>query len=429
MNAKVLVFPCGSEIGLELHNALKWSTHVELYGASSVPNHGRFVYKNYIDSIPDVTSRDFIAKLNDIVDAYSIDFIFPAHDSVILELLRNQHNLHCRVISSSLETAEICRSKKKTYEYFQGKIAVPAMYTSSQEIVRWPVFLKPEIGQGSRGVFTAYSEEERRFYIEKDHSLLVLEFLPGKEYTVDCFTDRHGKLRFVGPRERARVSNGISVATYDVTDDRFIDIASSLNRELSFRGMWFFQLKENSTGDLVLLEIAPRVSGSMGLNRNKGVNFALLSIFDFLEQDIELTPNVYPLQMDRALFSRFSVPIRYEYVYVDFDDTLVFRGRVNTFLMMFIFQAMSQGIKLCLLSRHKAKTGEDMTSVLKRYRLTDIFDEIIDVYEGEPKSRYITQKDAIFIDDSYAERNEVSRKRRIPVFEVSMVEILIDWRY
>ena len=131
MNAKVLVFPCGSEIGLELHNALKWSTHVELYGASSVPNHGRFVYKNYIDSIPDVTSRDFIAKLNDIVDAYSIDFIFPAHDSVILELLRNQHNLHCRVISSSLETAEICRSKKKTYEYFQGKIAVPAMYTSS----------------------------------------------------------------------------------------------------------------------------------------------------------------------------------------------------------------------------------------------------------------------------------------------------------
>lgn len=45
----VLVFPCGSEIGLEVHNALKYDKHINLVGLSSVSSHGRVVYKNYIE--------------------------------------------------------------------------------------------------------------------------------------------------------------------------------------------------------------------------------------------------------------------------------------------------------------------------------------------------------------------------------------------
>ena len=44
----VLVFPCGSEIGLEIHNALKYSKDFNLFGGSSVDDHGKYVYKNYI---------------------------------------------------------------------------------------------------------------------------------------------------------------------------------------------------------------------------------------------------------------------------------------------------------------------------------------------------------------------------------------------
>ena len=48
----VLVFPCGSEIGLEVNRALANSTHFKLYGGNSVDDHGKFVYKNYISGIP-----------------------------------------------------------------------------------------------------------------------------------------------------------------------------------------------------------------------------------------------------------------------------------------------------------------------------------------------------------------------------------------
>ena len=43
----VLVFPCGSEIGLEVNNSLKYDKHINLYGLSSVPCHGKFVFQNY----------------------------------------------------------------------------------------------------------------------------------------------------------------------------------------------------------------------------------------------------------------------------------------------------------------------------------------------------------------------------------------------
>jgi len=56
---RVLVFPCGSEIGLEINKALGHSIHFELIGASSVPsNHGKFVYKNYIEGIPYIDDED-----------------------------------------------------------------------------------------------------------------------------------------------------------------------------------------------------------------------------------------------------------------------------------------------------------------------------------------------------------------------------------
>ena len=41
----VLVFPAGSEIGLEIYNSLKYSHHVEVFGASGKSDHASFVYE------------------------------------------------------------------------------------------------------------------------------------------------------------------------------------------------------------------------------------------------------------------------------------------------------------------------------------------------------------------------------------------------
>ena len=69
----ILVFPCGSEIGLKTHRSLSASNHVTLFDASSVSDHGRFVYERYIEGMPFVDDPGFIDAVNHIVDEHRID--------------------------------------------------------------------------------------------------------------------------------------------------------------------------------------------------------------------------------------------------------------------------------------------------------------------------------------------------------------------
>ena len=73
----VLVFPAGSEIGLEINNALKYSKHFKVYGLTSTPNHSEYVFSNCITGVPYFDSPDFIEKLNEVIKEYEIDYIFP----------------------------------------------------------------------------------------------------------------------------------------------------------------------------------------------------------------------------------------------------------------------------------------------------------------------------------------------------------------
>src|SRR5208283_1762519 len=107
-------------------------------------------------------------------------------------------------------------------------------------------------------------------------------------------------LKFSGARIRTRIVNGISVDTEPYSNYQLNEIAQTINSFLSFRGPWFFQVKENSDGEFVLLEIGPRIAGSMALYRNLGVNFILLAIYDFLGHDIRIIKNDYDIKMDRA---------------------------------------------------------------------------------------------------------------------------------
>ena len=199
MNTRVLVFPCGSEIGLEIHRALAWSTHITFFGASSESsNHGKYVFDNYIEGVPFVDNPEFISKINDVVDTYKIDFIFPAHDSVVVKLAENNKSLNCKYVGSPVLTCQICRSKLKTYQLFNSILKVPRIYKEVNDELTFPLFLKPDVGQGSKGTYLVNSKYEVDFYVKKDPTLLVLEYLPGIEYTVDCFSDRYGVLRFVG---------------------------------------------------------------------------------------------------------------------------------------------------------------------------------------------------------------------------------------
>lgn len=422
---KILVFPCGSEIGLEIYRSLKYSVHVELLGVNSIEDHGKFVYNNYIGNAPFIDDVDIISFLAKLVSDNRIDAIYPAMDKVIWKLKSNESALGCKIIASETVTTEICVSKRKTYQTFYNVINTPKLYISVKDITTYPVFVKPDVGYGSRGVSKINNKYELDcfFHSRSFKDYVVTEFLPGEEYTVDCFTDRFGDLRFSGPRVRGRISNGISVNTKPVIGDvsEFKKIAVKINKTIKLQGAWFFQVKRSCDGSLVLLEVASRLGGSSGLFRGWGVNFPLLSIFDAFCKNIEIMPNVHDIEMDRALDNKYKINIIFSTIYVDFDDCLIINNKVNYQLIGFLFSCLNNGKKIILITKHK----NDLNESLERFRLIGIFDEIIHISDSDNKNKYIKETDCIFIDDSFSERRNIKMKKNIHVFSPDMIETLL----
>lgn len=423
---KVLIFPAGSEIAFEIQNALKYSKFVELYGGNSMPSHAEFVFEKYIDGIPFVREENFVERLNEVIDQYHIDYIYPAHDSACLTLTREADRIHAKIVTSPVKTVEICRSKNKTYEYFAGMYYIPKTYKYAEEIEEYPVFIKPSVGQGSVGARKINSYVELSGALSSGVEYAICEYLPGTEYTVDCFTDRHGVLRTCHLRQRERIKTGISVRSRLIdTDDTVLEIANDINSKLVFNGAWFFQLKRNEAGDYRLMEISPRIPGTMGTSRNLGINYPLLTLFNMWGYDIDIIDNENEITLDRAFISRYKTNIRYGKVYMDFDDTLYIDDKVNIQMIAFLYQCHNKGIPVVLLTKH----AKDIHASLARYKIAEsLFEDIIHIAPGSDKASYMKDLDSILIDDSFAERLNVKEKLSIPVFDLDMIESLLDWR-
>lgn len=250
---------------------------------------------------------------------------------------------------------------------------------------------------------------------------MILEYLPNDEYTIDCFTNYNGELLYCSGRKRNRISNGISVNSIPIEDIRFLEIAKKINSTLKMNGAWFFQLKKRENDELVLLEIATRIAGTKEFQRAYGVNLVLLSLYNALNIDISITKNNYLVEMDRALESKFKIDYDYDKIYLDLDDTLIIENTVNYNLLAYLYKSINEGKKVILITRHKINPSD----TLKKFRIGNIFDEIIHLKSNEPKSNYIDCKKAIFIDDSYRERLDVYSNLKIPVFDVNMIDILL----
>lgn len=424
----ILVFPGGTEIGLEIWNSLKNCKEVLLHSVSSqVPNHASYVYKRH-HVIPDIFSPGWIDALNAVIIRNNIDFIFPAHSGIIDSLISFREVLKAPSILPESNVCEILRSKTRTYEMFNKLIPTPRLYHSIHDVGAFPIFVKPDNGHGSQGAQIVQDAGHLQGLLRSNSGLIMMEYLPGKEFTVDCFSVKGKGLLFSSGRERTRIRMGTSmnsVLVADFLNNHFRNIAEIITSVLPLEGPWFFQMKEDSKGKLTLLEIEPRIAGTMALNRVRGINFALLAILAKAGMDVELMLNQYDLEIDRCLTSRYRHKIIFDTVYVDLDDTILHRDRINTQMMRFLFQEINKGSRIILISKSQA---DDKEYLLRNHRISELFDETIWLKEGDSKADYIKPKRAIFIDDSFSQRKEVYLRHRIPTFDSSMVELLIDER-
>ncbi len=421
----VLVFPAASEIGLEIHRSLSNLKEVILHGANrSGPTTAQYYFARLHD-LPFIDQAECLQQLQKLIAEHNIDAIFPAHDDVALWLVQHADQLAATVITSSYEVAAICRSKKKTYEFLKDCVPVPRLMNPNSGDLLFPVFVKPDCGQGSQRARLIADTSALKTATDAEPDLIVMEYLPFREYTVDCFSNS-GKILFAKARERISTRTGIATLCSPADRPEARQWAECIVQKLNLNGAWFFQMKEDADHNLKLLEISPRVAGSMSFHRVTGINFPLLSLYQAAGAPLAAIDSFSSkITLGRSLDVRFLYDKPIGALYIDLDDTLLIRGRVNTRLVGLIFQCRNQKIPVHCVTRHKGNLME----TLKRYHLTNLFDHLVHILDDTmPKAHYLTAANAVFIDDSFAERHNAAQLSNVRCFDPNGALCLLDYR-
>ena len=437
---RVLVYPCGSEIGLEIFRSLKDIPFVTLIGASSAPCPGEFCYERYVGDAPWMTSADFGAGIARICFLQEIDLIIPANDEAALRLTECADELPASVICSSLEVARICRDKRLTYETLAGRDFLPQVFEDADAVADadFPVIIKPAVGQGTEGFHVIYDRETLERKLEKASRLqrpqVICEYLPGEEVTVDCFSDARG-LRYAESRRRVRIKGGIAVRSISLPDDQEARVIAREIQDclgpLGLRGVWFFQLRRDGAGRYRLLEVACRTAGTMCVDRGAGVNLPLMALWDALGYQTTALRQFEVVEVSRALANSYRLSCDFDELYIDFDDTIIDHrsSTVNLEAVCLLYQCANKGIPVVLITRYPGQRG-DLLAALAAFKLDPaLFSALVQAPRGVSKADCIAPgPGAVYVDDSFGERASVAAAYGIPTLGVDAIEALLDRR-
>ena len=211
---------------------------------------------------------------------------------------------------SPAASLEIANNKSRLYEFLQWRgIAVPEFrvaetaeqFKTAVEELGYPakpVCFKPSVSNGSRG-FRIISEQMNELdllfnhkptstYLRYDDAvrvlssglfpeLLISEYLPGEEYSVDCLA-QHGESVLIVPRLRKTMINGISVEGEFIKEDNLIDYCRQIIKELQLHGNIGIQVKRAAAGHFLILEINPRMQGTISAGLGAGINLPVLAV-------------------------------------------------------------------------------------------------------------------------------------------------------
>jgi carbamoyl-phosphate synthase large subunit len=222
--------------------------------------------------------------------------LIPLSETASLEIANNKSRLYQFLQWRALEVPDF--RVAETTEQFRDAI-VELGYPEKA------VCFKPSVSNGSRG-FRIISEQMNELDLLFNHKptstyislqdamrilssgkfpeLLVSEYLPGEEYSVDCLSN-HGETIVALPRLRKKMVNGISVEGEFVHDNSIIDYCSNIIRELKLHGNIGIQVKKSASGKFLILEINPRVQGSISAGLGAGINLPVLAV----KQELGLT--------------------------------------------------------------------------------------------------------------------------------------------
>ena len=401
----ILVLPGTTLVAREICHSLSLTKEIQLFGAGyDLSAAQEFPYCRF-DFLGALDQLDLIDDIEEIVFRHKIDQVIFAHDSWIFHFRNLDFIGKARIMKNTSASIEISSFKSLTYDTLRGIVPTPLVFKSLEDVSDFPVFLKPDRGQGAVGSSKIHSLIELETYVDDkgffDTEWIVSEHLPGAEFTIDCFSGSNGKLLYSSPRIRISIESGLATETRLIQYPELSTWARLISQKIKIQGAWFFQAKEDSNGSLKLMELGLRIAGGSGVQRLKGVNLSQLNVWQSRGEKIEIIDQHF---FPHKYVDSKNLDFDFQQIYVDYDDTLLIGPSLNYSLVEFLEVSREQGIGIVLITRHSG----DVAKSLELFNLGHLFSRIIHITTGEPKSKYIDSTvNFLFIDDSFRERKDV----------------------
>lgn len=209
----------------------------------------------------------YVAELRDLVDRERIDVLLPVHSTEMDLLLRDREAFGGALdYWGSLEAFRHLDDKGQLYRLARAAgIRCPEVFPTL-EALRLPAVAKPARSSSARGVrYLRTAGDVAAYRAAPGEGDILQEYVAGAGVGYSVFAQGGAILAGYGHRRLAEypVTGGSSVYREGFDDDEMVDVARRVLGVTSWSGFAMFEFKLTPAGERVLLEVNPRIWGSI----------------------------------------------------------------------------------------------------------------------------------------------------------------------
>ncbi len=340
----VLVTAAGNQYMLGLADCLKNNGErtVRIVGADMNNDPTILQMMDVMYKVPSATSPGYIDCLFDICQKEKVDILMPVMSAELLPLVNNKNKfdeIGTKVSVSNLDSIIISNNKYKLYQFMKKHGMRTPRFCRIQHVDQLknafsyvgypdiPVCIKATELSGSRGIRIVdpsksrfdimFGEKPNSFYVtyeeldnilhEKEQipELLVMEALPGEEFSIDLLAD-HGKIVYMAARQSNSIVASIPMEATLFHEDEGYKIASEIVEKLHLDGNADLDFKYDRFGVPVLMEINPRLAATMRIFKEGGINLPYLRVKQLLGEKLPDCGITTGIKMKRRYAEMFT---------------------------------------------------------------------------------------------------------------------------
>lgn len=298
----------------------------EIIGVASAPDPFIIPLCDLYIKVPESTAPGYVDVLLDLCKKHHVDVLIPTIDEEIYPLYLQKAKFEAIGTKVSADKAGEFGSNKVLFIQTLDRLGIPhpkyEVACSTQEFIDatkklgYPkkyICAKLPNKAGSRGVriirpdaflYDRFeSEKPNSKYVDKDTFIIILgrkpyrtlvllqEFLPGDEYSVDLLAD-HGKMICATGRRNVVVDNSIPMESILEWNEDAISICKQFVEKCGLDGNIGFDFIFDEFGNPVPIELNARLTATISLSAFAGYNMAYWQVLRMLGIEVPTIPEL-----------------------------------------------------------------------------------------------------------------------------------------